>query len=107
MWEASRRMSRFVRGVTPEQFAADEMRHSAVERQIIVLGEAARRISSSFKEAYSEIPWGQVIGLRNLVTHEYERVDLNIIWKVATESIPELARLLAPLIPPPPKDEQP
>lgn len=98
MAEASRKVSNFVHDITLEQFASDEMRHAAVERQIIIIGEAARRISLVFKEAHPEIPWAQMVGLRNLVTHEYEKVDLQIIWKIANENVPELTRLLAPLI---------
>jgi uncharacterized protein with HEPN domain len=66
--------------------------------------EAAKRVSSTFKEAHPEIPWSSIIGQRNVLAHEYGEVLLERIWLVATKNIPELIQLLDPLIPPPPKE---
>jgi uncharacterized protein with HEPN domain len=71
----------------------------------MVIGEAARRVSDSFKDAHLEIPWSSIVGQRNVLAHEYGEVLLERIWLVATEGIPKLIHLLDPLIPPPPKTD--
>lgn len=69
----------------------------------MVIGEAAKKVSGGFKDTHPEIPWNSIIGQRNVLAHEYGEVLLERIWIVATERIPELIRLLDPLIPSPPK----
>lgn len=77
----------------------------AVERQIMVIGEAAKRVSEIFKQAHAEIPWSGIIGQRNVLAHEYGDILVERIWLSATEKIPELIRLLDPIIPKPPETE--
>jgi uncharacterized protein with HEPN domain len=79
----------------------------AVERQIHVIGEAARRVSDTFSGNHPEIPWKGIIGLRNVLAHEYGEVLVERIWRVATERLPELVRALDPLIPKPPTEHDP
>lgn len=55
-----------------------------------IIGEAARVISSPFKEKYPEIPWRDASDLRNLIIHEYFRVNLDIIWDIVQNDIPSL-----------------
>ncbi len=75
-------------------------------RQLTIIGEAARRVSTSFKEAHPEIPWGSIVGQRNVLAHEYGEVLIERIWLVAINRIPELIQLLDPLIPPPPESDE-
>jgi uncharacterized protein with HEPN domain len=51
------------------------------------------------------VPWARLIGLRNILAHEYSEILIDRIWHIATVSVPELLALLAPLVPPPPTDE--
>jgi uncharacterized protein with HEPN domain len=124
MHEAAKGIVQMTEGVDLLAFQADQMRRLAVERQLTILGEAARRISTSFRESHPEIPWVQIIALRNLVTHEfpprpaatigdedgspyseeYDRGNVDTIWQIATESVPELLGPLAGLVPPLPED---
>lgn len=69
----------------------DKKTLKAIIRSIEVVGEAARHISSQFKDAYPHIPWKRIIAMRNFISHEYFRVDEAIIWQFAQEEIPELA----------------
>lgn len=102
MREAARDTVEFIRGLKFAQFASDKKVRSAVERQIITLGEAARQVSSEFKQAHPEIPWRDIIGTRNVLVHEYSEVRIEIIWLLATRRIPEFIEFLDPLIPPSP-----
>lgn len=108
LWDVHRhalRLRALTTGASREQFQAELMRRLAAERVIEIIGEAARRVSPSFREAHPEIEWRRIIGLRNVLVHQYAEVDIDILWGVATEHVPELIELLEPLIPLPPESE--
>jgi len=103
MWdmrEAARLATQFLQGATYSRFESDRMMQSAVERQLEIIGEAARRVSVEFQQVHPEIPWRSMIGMRNILIHDYGEVKLDRLWLIASQSIPELVILLGPLIPP-------
>ena len=70
----------------------DPKTQDAVLRNLEVVGEAARHITKETKKNYSEIPWRQIVDMRNKVIHEYFGVDLKILWKTVQEDIPYLEK---------------
>ncbi len=90
----------FTDGVTPEHFSSDAMMQFAVVHAVQIIGEAARKVSPEFRDLHTEIPWLAITTMRHRIVHEYSKVDVEIVWKVVRQHIPELLRLLAPLIPP-------
>ena len=70
----------------------------ACDMCILQIGELTTRFSEDFKAQHSEIPWHEIKGLRNIHVHEYERVDLNYMWKTLTEDIPELKAQLEKIL---------
>jgi uncharacterized protein with HEPN domain len=107
MLNAAQAVTSFVVGRTFEQYAADLMFRSAVERQIEIIGEAARGLSEAFQSAHPEIPWRPIMAQRHRLAHEYGEIDDQLIWRVATVHVPDLIRQIAPLIPPPPPEPSP
>jgi uncharacterized protein with HEPN domain len=107
MIEAARAIVDFTKELTLEKFLAvgrdGEIIRLAVERELEIVGEAARRVSSHFRDAHAEIPWKELAGLRNVISHEDDKVDYTDIYRIARERIPELITLLEPLVPPPPR----
>jgi uncharacterized protein with HEPN domain len=94
MLAAVRRIRGVVRGQTRQAFEADEIRQLALLHLIQMLGEAASRTSAAFRDAHPELPWGQMVGMRNRIVHGYDHVDPDIVWRVATEDVePVLAAL--------------
>ena len=81
-------------------FQAKEMLQAGVERQLESMGEAGRYVSKEFRVAHPEIPWRSIIGLRNILAHEYGEIKIDRVWAVAEENIPELIQLIGPLLPP-------
>ncbi len=109
MIEAARAIMEFTENLTLEEFLAAgrdrEITRLAVERELEILGEAARRVSSSFRNAHPEIPWKGIVGLRNVISHEYDRINYTEIHRIVRKQIPELVMFLKPLVPPPPKPD--
>jgi uncharacterized protein with HEPN domain len=110
MIEAARAIVNFTKDLTLEEFLAagreGEMTRLAVERELEILGEAARRVSLRFRNDHTEISWQGTIGLRNVISHEYDKVDYTEIHRIVCERIPELITLLEPLVPPPPRMDE-
>ena len=107
MLEAARTLLDFTEGVTQEEFLATgrdrEIRRLAVERKLEILGEAARRVRSHFRDEHPEVPWREIVGLRNVISHEYDKVNYTEIYRIVRQRIPQLITLLKPLVPPPPQ----
>jgi len=99
MLRHARGAAQTVAGRTFEQYVTDENLRLAVERRIEIIGEAAGRVSPACREAHPEIPWRKIIAQRNILAHEYGEVEDEILWQVATVSVPELIALLEPLVP--------
>jgi uncharacterized protein with HEPN domain len=81
---AARRIRDFADGLTRAQFDADLRTQSAVLHQIIVLGEAVKRLSDAFRQAHASIPWTQIAGMRDRCVHGYDNVDLDLVWEVVS-----------------------
>ncbi|MHB0938188.1 MAG: HepT-like ribonuclease domain-containing protein [Armatimonadota bacterium] len=92
---------RFIDGKSFEDFTADEQLQFAVIRALELIGEAARRFSDEYRTMHPSVPWSMMISMRNRILHEYDRVDLRIVWDTIQQDLPVLLRLIEPLIPPP------
>jgi uncharacterized protein with HEPN domain len=80
----------FTRGKTFEAFDNDLQCELAVIRCLEVIGEATAKISEELKAAHSEIPWGKMKGMRNILIHTYNEIDDQYVWETVTQSIPRL-----------------
>ena len=86
-------------GVSREAYDTDENLRLALTHLIQVIGEAARQVSREFSDTCPEIPWADIIGMRNRVVHDYLGIDEDIVWEVATKDLPRLVAALEPLVP--------
>ena len=75
---------------TYADFLNDWQRQLIVERLLEIMGEAANHLSVGLQSQHTYIPWPKIIGMRNVVSHEYFRIDLETLWKTATEAVPLL-----------------
>ena len=100
MKQAANRAQELCQGTTEVSFADDWRIHSLVVHQLIILGEAARRISSEFREAHPEIDWQGIAGMRDKLIHGYDQIDLSRVWRVVKVELPDLLSRLTPLVPP-------
>ena len=98
---ASRLIIEFTRGMDVEDFLDDVKTQSAVLHQLLVLGEAVKRLSPEFRGRHPGVPWALIAGMRDNLIHEYDTVDLDEVWSTAKRDVP---RLLLSLNPPQPPD---
>ena len=91
---ASKRIERYLKRKTLAQFRKDEMLQAAVVRELEIIGEASHNLSAAFRKSQPDIPWRKVIGMRNVVIHDYFLLDLPVVWGTATRRVPELLQLL-------------
>ena len=106
MLTAARAVVDSARGRTLAEYEADLLLRSAVERQIEIIGEAARRISKDFVHAHPEIPWRPIQAQRYVLAHDYGEIKHDRIWRIAETHVPELIALLEPLVPAQPAGDQ-
>lgn len=99
MLDSCERIARFIADRTVEEFVADDFFRSAVERQIEIVGEAARGVSGAFQNAHPEIAWRPIIAQRHILAHEYGEVLPQLLWRVATVHVPHLAEQLRQIVP--------
>jgi len=98
MVTATDRAGRYIRGLDREGFLHNDEKQSAVFGQLVIIGEAARRVSEEFRQAHSLIPWRQIIGMRNRIVHGYDEIDWDIVWEVAAGELPRLSADIAALL---------
>ncbi|MBI2918413.1 MAG: DUF86 domain-containing protein [Chloroflexi bacterium] len=92
--EAAAKIRGYSEGMTFEQFSAASMVVDAVIRNLEVIGEAARHIPLDVEEAYPQVPWADMRAMRNILAHEYESVDLSVVWDTIRNDLPPLVPLL-------------
>jgi uncharacterized protein with HEPN domain len=99
MREAATEIAAFMQGVKFAEFEKNKLLRYAVERQLLVIGEAASHLSPQFRNKHPEIAWPELIALRNILAHEYGEALTSRVWLAATKSAPELLKSLSGLIP--------
>jgi uncharacterized protein with HEPN domain len=95
---AARLVLGFTAGMSRSAFGQDLKTQSAVLHQLMVIGEAVKRLSAELRAAHASIPWVLIAGMRDRLIHVYDEVDLDEVWKTVERDIPELLRQVEPLL---------
>ena len=90
MQQAAEEIAAAVENVSLAAFAGDRIRHKAVVHDFLVLGEAASRIPAAIRDLAPDIPWRDMVAMRNKLIHGYFGVELAIVFRAATVELPEL-----------------
>lgn len=88
-----------MRGKTQAEFLLDTFCQDAVIRRLEIIGEATRRLSDETRMALPETAWEAMVGMRNILIHQYDDVDMNIIWDAVQMDIPPLIQVLEKIVP--------
>jgi len=84
--------------MTYEEFERDLKTRRAVEREIEIIGEAARGVSDHLRRATPQVPWRPIIAQRNILAHDYGEIQEELIWRVATVHLPDLDRMISAIL---------
>jgi uncharacterized protein with HEPN domain len=105
MLDAARAIQRFVNGAGQDAFFRDDLLQSAVLHKFLILGQACRRVSNGFRAAHPDVTWSGIIGFRNQIVHEYDEVNLDVVWTIVHDDLPKAIEALARIVPENPDGE--
>jgi len=91
----------FVADLDETAFLESRLHQAAVIRSLEIIGEAASKVSPDVKAALPQLPWREIIGMRNRLIHGYADVEIDHVWAVLKTDLRPLIAMLEPLIPPP------
>lgn len=92
------RIQQFIEGMDFDTFASNFMCQDAVIRRIEIIGEASGKIVSSFQAAHQEIAWHRMRGMRNRLIHDYNEIDIELVWQTIQIDIPELKKKIEKIL---------
>lgn len=98
MLESAKLATLYIAEKTRTEFASDIQLQDAVIRRLAIIGEAARRVSDSTRQTLPTVPWVEIGGMRNRLIHEYDDLDLEIVWDTVKRSLPSLIEELEKII---------
>ena len=88
--EAIEKIEKYVAGLSYKDFMEDSKTKDAVVRNLEIIGEAANQIPKDIQQKYKEVPWSQIIGMRNRLIHGYFVVDYDIVWNIVKNELLDL-----------------
>lgn len=92
IFESIEALEKYTDNLSKEDFLNSILIQDAICRRLEIIGEAASKLDDEFKGKYPDVPWYKIVGMRNLLVHEYFHVDLDQVWNTIQKSIPELKR---------------
>lgn len=95
--DAVDRILSYVSGMSYDDFLADHKTQDAVARNIEIIGEAARALSQDFKDRHAQIPWSEIVAMRNVIVHQYFGILPDVVWDVIRNELPTLRSQIAAL----------
>ena len=90
IYDAILEIESYIHKTTYDTFLLNTMMQYACVKQLEIIGEAANHVTPNFKKLYSEIQWREIIGLRNILIHEYFGIDTKIVWDIINNDIVSL-----------------
>lgn len=100
MLKAARKVVEYATALDETAFMASSRDQDAILRQLTIAGEAAKRVSDEFRTSHPEVPWRRVAGFRDVVVHDYFKVDIEEVWRIVQGDVPALIAIIEPLVPP-------
>ena len=94
MLDSAREALSFIKGKSKNDLSEDRMLLLALIKELEIIGEAASKISTQYKDLHQEIPWDTIVRARNRLIHGYFSIDINIVWETVSSSLPELVKAL-------------
>jgi uncharacterized protein with HEPN domain len=97
--KAAQLILQFSQSLEKIELAANLEKQSTILYQIVAIGEAGKRLSADFRNQHPAVPWREIAGMRDILAHQYDRVEVDEIWGVIQDDIPQLLSMIEPLLP--------
>lgn len=91
-------IGRYIEGVDLESFLTDGEKQDAVLRRLTVLGEAVKRLPVEYRAQHPDIPWKEMAGVRDVLVHDYDQINLHMVWEIVRHDLPPLVGRLRALL---------
>ena len=98
--QAGKQIEEFIKDVDKAKFNGSSLIQSAVIRQIEIIGEATKRLTEKFRSEHTEIPWKKMAGMRDILIHAYDHVDIDEVWNAIKTALPSIIKQIEKLITP-------
>ena len=95
---AIKEVEEFMMGLSFDDFSKNTQAIRAVTMYFIIIGEAAKHLPIGMRKRYPQIPWQKIVGMKNILTHDYPEIDTEILWKTAKKRLPELKAAIAEIL---------
>lgn len=96
--ESIKNINEFVEGLSDADFLKDLKTQDAVIRKIEIIGEATKNLPIDFKEKHDDVRWKEIAGMRDVLTHDYFGVDLQAVWNVIINDLPDLKKKIQAIL---------
>ncbi|MBX9782397.1 MAG: DUF86 domain-containing protein [Chitinophagaceae bacterium] len=96
--EAIEKIENSLKGTDKEMFLRNEDLKDASYGRLVMISEAVTRLSKELKDEHKEIEWHLITGFRNIIVHEYFRINWNIVWEIVSEDMPILKKKIVELL---------
>ena len=96
---AARDAAEFSSLITYSQFTSSRLHQNAILKAVEIVGEAASQVSIGTRQSQPDIPWGDIVGMRNRLVHAYFEVDIELVWQTVQEDLPLLITQLERIVP--------
>ena len=96
--EATKRIEKYTKGLALERFKKDNLIIDGVVRNLEIIGEAVKNIPTNVKDKHPDIEWKKIAGLRDILAHEYFGIDIDILWDIVENKLPDLKKEISHLL---------